>query len=199
MLHDWDIVLNSCCRSSLNLLQQSRKWISSSTSPESQTTKPNKKDKTSIINDYTTLQTYSQKYFHCNTFPYLFHIKTWFDFFLLSSHFILDVHEIFSIKNKSRNKPFIHVELVIKEWFSEWVIVVNANSAFSHLYHLAVFMLHFLHYKPTRPVSSNIYRPTINSTGLNLKTTLMTINSNHQNSKHDDVPNIMWTCQLCIR
>jgi hypothetical protein len=31
--------------------------------------------------------------------------------------------------------------------------------------------------------------------------TLMTINSNHQNSKHDDVPNIMWTsqCQLCIR
>ena len=35
MLHDWDIVLNSCCRSSLNLLQQSRKWISSSTSPDS--------------------------------------------------------------------------------------------------------------------------------------------------------------------
>jgi hypothetical protein len=27
----------------------------------------------------------------------------------------------------------------------------------------------------------------------------MTIISNHQNSKHDDVPNIMWTCQLCIR
>ena len=53
----------------------------------------------------------------------------------------------------------------------------------------------------TWPVSSNIYRPTINSTGPNLKTTLMTINSNHQNSKHDDVhvPNIMWTCQLCIR
>jgi hypothetical protein len=25
------------------------------------------------------------------------------------------------------------------------------------------------------------------------------INSNHQNSKHGDVPNIMWTCQLCIR
>jgi hypothetical protein len=48
------------------------------------------------------------------------------------------------------------------------------------------------------PVSSNIYRPTINSTGPNLKTTLMTINSNHQNSKHDDVPNIMWTCQLYI-
>jgi DNA polymerase III alpha subunit (gram-positive type) len=41
------------------------------------------------------------------------------------------------------------------------------------------------------PVSSNIYRPTINSTGPNLKTTLMTINSNHQNSKHDDVPNII--------
>jgi hypothetical protein len=37
LLHDWDIVLNSCCRSSLNLLQQSRKWISSSTSPESNT------------------------------------------------------------------------------------------------------------------------------------------------------------------
>ena len=36
-------------------------------------------------------------------------------------------------------------------------------------------------------------------TGPNLKTTLMTINSNHQNSRHDDVPNIMWTCQLCIR
>jgi hypothetical protein len=27
----------------------------------------------------------------------------------------------------------------------------------------------------------------------------MTINSNHQNSKDDDVPNIMWACQLCIR
>jgi hypothetical protein len=37
--------------------------------------------------------------------------------------------------------------------------------------------LNFLPYKPTRPVSSNIYRPTINSTGPNLKTTLMTINS----------------------
>jgi hypothetical protein len=47
--------------------------------------------------------------------------------------------------------------------------------------------------------SLNIYRPTINSTGPNLKTTLMAINLNHQNSKHDDVPNIMWTCQLCIR
>ena len=35
LLHDWDIVLNSCCRSSLNLLQLRRKWISSSTSPES--------------------------------------------------------------------------------------------------------------------------------------------------------------------
>ena len=44
------------------------------------------------------------------------------------------------------------------------------------------------------PVSSNIYRPTINSTGPNLKTALMTISSNHQNSKLDDVPNIMWTC-----
>ena len=60
---------------------------------------------------------------------------------------------------------------------------------------VSVFTLNFLPYKPTGPVSSNIYRPTINSTGLNLKTTLMTINSNHQNSKHDDVPNIMWTCQ----
>ena len=59
-----------------------------------------------------------------------------------------------------------------------------------------VFTLNFLPYKPTGPVSSNIYRPTINSTGPNLKTTLMTINSNHQNSKHDDVPNSMWTCQL---
>jgi hypothetical protein len=62
-----------------------------------------------------------------------------------------------------------------------------------------VFTLNFLPYGPTGPVSSNIYRPTINSTDPNLKTTLMTINSNHQNSKHDDVPNIMWTCQLCIR
>jgi hypothetical protein len=35
-------------------------------------------------------------------------------------------------------------------------------------------MLNFLPYKPTGPVSSNIYRPTINSTGPNLKTTLMT-------------------------
>ena len=63
----------------------------------------------------------------------------------------------------------------------------------------AVFTLNFLPYKPTGPVSSNIYRPTINSTGPNLKTTLMTINSNHQNSTHDNVPNTMWTCQLCIR
>jgi hypothetical protein len=63
----------------------------------------------------------------------------------------------------------------------------------------AVFTLNFLPYKSTGPVSSKIYRPTINSTGPNLKTTLMTISSNHQNSKHDDVPNIMWTCQLCIR
>ena len=63
----------------------------------------------------------------------------------------------------------------------------------------SAFTLNFLSYKPTGPVSSNIYRTTINSTGPNLKTTLMTINSNHQNSKHDDVPNIMWTCQLCIR
>jgi hypothetical protein len=47
---------------------------------------------------------------------------------------------------------------------------------------MSVFTLNFLPYKPTRPVSSNIYRPTINSTGPNLKTTLMTINSNHQNS-----------------
>ena len=62
---------------------------------------------------------------------------------------------------------------------------------------IAVFTLNFLPY--TRPVSSNIYRPTINFTGPHLKTILMTINSNHQNSKHDDVPNIMWTCQLCIR
>ena len=64
---------------------------------------------------------------------------------------------------------------------------------------ISVFTLNFLPYKPTGPVSSNIYRPTINSSGPNLKTTLMTINSNHQTSKHEDVPNIMWTCQLCIR
>ena len=50
-----------------------------------------------------------------------------------------------------------------------------------------VFTLNFLPHKPTDPASSNIYRPTINSTGPNLKTTLMTINSNHQNSKDDDV------------
>jgi hypothetical protein len=55
--------------------------------------------------------------------------------------------------------------------------------------YLSVFTLNFLPYKPTGPVSSNIYRPTINSTGPNLKTTLMTINSNHQNSKDDNVPN----------
>ena len=60
-------------------------------------------------------------------------------------------------------------------------------------------MLNFLPYKSTGPASSNIYRLTINSTDPNLKTTLMTINSNHQNSKYDDVPNSMWTCQLCIR
>jgi hypothetical protein len=54
-----------------------------------------------------------------------------------------------------------------------------------------VFTLNFLPYRPTRYVSSNIYKPTINFTGPNLKTTLMTNNSNHQNSKHDDAPNIM--------
>jgi hypothetical protein len=64
---------------------------------------------------------------------------------------------------------------------------------------LPVFTLNFLPYKTTAPASSIIYRPTINSTSPNLKTTLMTINSNDQNSKHDDVPNIMWSCQLCIR
>jgi hypothetical protein len=46
-------------------------------------------------------------------------------------------------------------------------------------------MLNFLPYKPTGPVSSNIYRPTINSTGPNLKTALMTINSNHQKESGD--------------
>ena len=70
-------------------------------------------------------------------------------------------------------------------------------GVFSHRW--LVYTLNFLPYKPTGPASSNIYRPTINSTGPNLKTTLTTINSNHQNSKHDDVPNSMWTCQLCIR
>ena len=64
---------------------------------------------------------------------------------------------------------------------------------------VTVFTLNFLPYKPAGPVSSNIYRPTINSTGTNLKTILMTINSIHQNSKHDDIPNILGTCQLCIR
>ena len=64
---------------------------------------------------------------------------------------------------------------------------------------VTVFTLNFLPYKPTGPVSSNIYRPTINSTGTNLKTILMTINSIHQNSKHDHIPNILGTCQLCIR
>jgi hypothetical protein len=39
----------------------------------------------------------------------------------------------------------------------------------------AVFTLNFLPYKPTGPESSNIYRLTINSTGPNLKTTVMTI------------------------
>ena len=76
-------------------------------------------------------------------------------------------------------------------------IVINHCECDRHI--SPVFTLNFLPYKPTGPVSSNIYRPTINSTGLNLKTTLMTINSNHQNSKDDDVPNIMWACQLCIR
>ena len=41
--------------------------------------------------------------------------------------------------------------------------------------YISVFTLNFLPYKPTGPISSNIYRPTINSTGPNLKTTLMTI------------------------
>jgi hypothetical protein len=40
-----------------------------------------------------------------------------------------------------------------------------------------VFTLNFLPYKPTAPVSSDIYRPTINSTGPNLKTTLIAIDN----------------------
>ena len=46
-------------------------------------------------------------------------------------------------------------------------------GVFSHRW--LVYTLNFLPYKPTGPVSSNIYRPTINSTGPNLKTTLTTI------------------------
>ena len=76
-------------------------------------------------------------------------------------------------------------------------IIFLISNMFIHM--VTVFTLNFLPYKPTGPVSSNIYRPTINSTGTNLKTILMTINSNHQNSKHDDIPNILETCQLCIR
>ena len=77
--------------------------------------------------------------------------------------------------------------------------LIEKLNLYGKLAAVAVFTLNFLPYKPTRPVSSNIYRPTINSTGPNFKTTLMTINSNHQNSKHDDVPNSMLICQLCIR
>ena len=64
---------------------------------------------------------------------------------------------------------------------------------------ITVFTLNPLAYRPDGPVSSNIYMPTINSTGPNLKTALMTISSNHQNSKHDDVPNSMWTCICRLR
>jgi hypothetical protein len=57
-----------------------------------------------------------------------------------------------------------------------------------------VFMLNCLPYKPTGPVSSNIYRPTINSTGPNLKTTLMTINSNHKGCEEEvDSDDIKYT------
>jgi hypothetical protein len=65
---------------------------------------------------------------------------------------------------------------------------LRGDISFRYLKQFFLVMLNFLPYKPTGPVSSIIYRPTINSTGPNLKTTLMTINSNHQNSKHDDVP-----------
>ena len=77
----------------------------------------------------------------------------------------------------------------VNRWMPDGGLSTDTDAKWS------VFKLNFL------PVSSNIYRPTINSTGPNLKTALMTISSNHQNSKHDDVPNIMWTCicQLCIR
>ena len=68
------------------------------------------------------------------------------------------------------------------------------KEIWSNFFHVSVFTFNLLPYNPTGHISSNIYRPIINSTGPNLKTTLMTINSNHQNSKHDDVPNIMWTC-----
>jgi hypothetical protein len=40
---------------------------------------------------------------------------------------------------------------------------------------VSVFTLNFLPYRPIGPVSSNIYRSTINSAGPNLKTTLTTI------------------------
>ena len=60
-------------------------------------------------------------------------------------------------------------------------VSIYAGISLTFLQIYSVFTLNFLPYKPTGPASSNIYRPTINSTGPNLKTTLMTINSNHQN------------------
>ena len=108
-----------------------------------------------------------------------------------------------SLKLSIKHGKTITLLQIFKKWLAPRNVRLSRSivNTFFFLFGLAtVFTLNFLPYKPTGgPVSSNIYRPTINSTGSNLKTTLMTINSNHQNSKHDDVPNIMWTCQLCIR
>ena len=52
---------------------------------------------------------------------------------------------------------------------------------------MAVFTLNFLPYRPKfkyLQAQHQFSRPEFENS----------INSNHQNSKHDDVPNIMWTC-----
>ena len=60
-------------------------------------------------------------------------------------------------------------------WIVQIYVFVSVGIVKMAITAASVFTLNFLSYNPTGPVSSNIYRPTINSTGPNLKTTLMTI------------------------
>jgi hypothetical protein len=56
-----------------------------------------------------------------------------------------------------------------------------------------VFTLNFLTYKPTGPVSSNIYRLTINSTVPNLKTTLYKSCDDEEEEEEEDNDDMEYT------